>query len=180
VFKLCLSLKSKENQHFCCNKNLQIKNLPMSLPEKSMAPDFTLASTSGDPFTLSKTAASKPLILYFYPKDFTAVCTKEACEFRDSFGFFRDLNVDVYGISRDNIPTHHEFKKAHNLPFDLLADEDGQVADLYKATIPIIRFTKRITYLLDAQHHIAAVYTNLFGAKKHISEMIKQIKSGNL
>lgn len=152
----------------------------MSLPEKSMAPDFALDSTSGSPFSLSKTAAGKPVILYFYPKDFTSVCTKEACEFRDSFDFFRGLNVDVYGISRDDIPTHHRFKEAYNLPFDLLADEDGQVADLYKATIPVIRLTKRVTYLLDAGHRIAAVYTNLFGAKKHISEMITRVKSGGL
>lgn len=152
----------------------------MSLSKQSIAPDFTLASTSGAPFTLSKTAAGKPLVLYFYPKDFTPGCTKEACEFRDTFAFFRDLNIDIYGISRDNIPTHQEFKKAHKLPFELLADEDGQVADLYKASIPLIRFTKRITYLLDAEHRVAAVYTNLFGAKKHIHDMIEQVKAGKV
>ncbi len=152
----------------------------MSLPLKSIAPDFTLASTSGTSFTLSKSAAGRPVILYFYPKDFTPGCTKEACEFRDTFSFFRDLNIAVYGISRDDIPTHQEFKKAHNLPFELLADEDGKVADLYKASMPLIRFTKRITYLLDAEHRVAAVYSNLFGAKKHIREMIEQVKTESI
>ena len=152
----------------------------MALPLHSIAPDFTLPSTAGEPFTLSKTAANKPLILYFYPKDFTPGCTKEACKFRDTFSFFRDVNIDVYGISRDTLSTHYEFKKAHQLPFELLADEDGQVADSYKATVPLIRFTKRITYLLDAQHRVSAVYTNLFGAKKHIHDMIEQVKAGKV
>lgn len=152
----------------------------MALKENTQAPDFSLASTSGTTFTLSKTAAKKPLILYFYPKDFTSGCTKEACEFRDSFSFFRDLDIDIFGISRDNVATHHEFKKAYQLPFELLADEDGQVADLYKASVPLIRFTKRITYLLDANHKVAAVYSNLFGAKKHIYDMIAQVKTGKV
>ena len=152
----------------------------MALPIQSIAPDFTLASTGGEPFTLSKAAAGKPVVLYFYPKDFTPGCTKEACEFRDTFAFFRNLNIDICGISRDNITSHQEFKKAHKLPFELLADEDGQVADLYKASIPLIRFTKRITYLLDANHRVSAVYTNLFGARKHIHDMIEQVKAGKV
>ena len=150
----------------------------MALKENTPAPDFTLGSTSGKPFTLSKDAAGKPLIIYFYPKDFTSGCTKEACEFRDSFEFFKDTKIDVYGISRDSVETHHKFRKAHNLPFHLLADEDGRVADLYKASVPLINFTKRITYLLDKNHRIAGVYQNLFGAKKHIHEMIAKVKAG--
>lgn len=150
----------------------------MALKENSQAPDFTLDSTSGIPFSLSKSAKGKPLVIYFYPKDFTPGCTKEACEFRDSFEFFNGLDIDIYGISRDAVATHHEFRKAHNLPFHLLADEDGKVADLYDASVPIINFTKRITYLLDKNHKVAGVYQNLFGARKHIKEMISKVKEG--
>lgn len=148
----------------------------MALKENTPAPDFSLPSTSGSSFRLSKEAAGRPLILYFYPKDFTAGCTKEACEFRDTFEHFRGLDIDIYGISRDDIPTHHAFKKAHNLPFELLADEEGKVANLYGASIPLINFTRRITYLLDKDHKIAGVYQNLFGARKHIQEMIRKVK----
>lgn len=148
----------------------------MALKENTAAPEFSLPSTGGGTFTLSKEAAGKPVIIYFYPKDFTSGCTKEACEFRDTFEYFRDLDIDIYGISRDDIPTHHAFRKAHNLPFELLADEDGKVADLYDASIPLIRFTKRVTYLLDAEHRIAGVYQNLFGSRKHIKEMIDKVK----
>lgn len=147
----------------------------MALKVNTAAPDFSLPSTSGRLFTLSKEAAGKPLIIYFYPKDFTSVCTKEACEFRDSFEYFKGLDIDIYGISRDDIPTHQEFKKTYQLPFELLADEDGRVADLYDATVPLIRFTKRITYLLDRNHQVAGVYQNMFGSKRHIEEMIKKV-----
>lgn len=149
----------------------------MPLSENSTAPNFTLPSTEGKDFSLNKDAAGKPLIIYFYPKDFTPGCTKEACEFRDSFAFFRDLDIPVYGISRDSVETHHKFREAHNLPFHLLADTDGKVAELYKASVPLIKFTRRITYLLDAQHNIVGVYTNLFGATKHIHQMIEKVKA---
>lgn len=149
----------------------------MALKAGHKAPDFTLPSTSGKNFHLSKDKFLKPLIIYFYPKDFTGGCTKEACGFRDTFEFFRGADIDVIGISRDNIDTHHEFRKAHNIPFELLSDIDGAVAKAYDATVPLINFTRRITYLLDKQHTIVAVYENLFGAKKHIDEMISQVKT---
>lgn len=150
----------------------------MPLKLKEQAPDFSLPSTSGADFTLSKNAANKPVIIYFYPKDFTPGCTKEACGFRDTFNFFKELNIMVIGISRDSVEIHHEFKKAHDLPFELLSDENGKVSDLYKTSIPLIKFTKRITYLLDRQHKIAAVYENFFGATKHIHEMVDQVSNG--
>jgi peroxiredoxin Q/BCP len=116
--------------------------------------------------------------LYFYPKDFTSGCTKEACEFRDSFSLFKNLSVEVIGISRDDINTHLDFKKQYNLPFELLADTKGEVADLYDASMPLIKFTRRITYLLDKKHRIAAVFTNLFAAEKHIKTMIEHVQKG--
>ena len=150
----------------------------MALKPGSKAPDFTLASTSGRNFSFHRDHAGKPAILYFYPKDFTPVCTAEACEFRDTFDFFRDSDMDVFGISRDDVPTHQRFKEAHKLPFELLADVDGKVAAKYKATVPILKFTRRITYLLDKDHTIVAAYENLFASAKHVEEMVKRIRSG--
>ena len=150
----------------------------MSLTIGSKAPDFKLQSTSGREFQLEKNKLFKPLVIYFYPKDFTPGCTTEACEFRDTFELFRDMDIDILGISRDDIKTHLEFKKINQLPFELLSDPDGKVAKLYDAVLPLVNFTKRITYLLDKKHTIVASYQNLFGAKKHIDEMIKQVKKG--
>jgi peroxiredoxin Q/BCP len=152
----------------------------MPLKEKEPAPDFTLPSTSGKNFTLSKDLANKPGILFFYPKDFTPTCTKEACEFRDTFAAFRNLDIEVIGISRDDVATHQRFKEQYNLPFQLLADTDGKVAGLYKALIPVIKVTRRVTYLLNKNHQVAAVFENMFTAEKHIATMVEQVKVGAL
>jgi len=100
----------------------------------------------------------------------------EACEFRDQFAEFRDLDVPVFGISRDDIPTHEKFKKAHRLPFELLADMDGKVCKKYDALIPLIKMPKRVTYLLDEKHQIIAVYDGIFENKAHVEAMIRQLK----
>ncbi len=150
----------------------------MPLKENQPAPDFSLPSTSGNTFTLSKDLQSKPCIIYFYPKDFTPGCTKEACEFRDMFAVFRNVNMEVIGISRDDIETHLTFKQQYKLPFELLSDTDGKVAGLYKALIPVVKVTRRITYLLDKNHRIAAVFESMFAAEKHIEVMVEKVKSG--
>lgn len=147
----------------------------MPLQVNQQAPDFSLPSTKGE-FMLNKDAANQPVILYFYPKDFTRVCTKEACTFRDNFEFFKELKVTVLGISTDNPEQHLNFKQKHQLPFDLLSDVDGKVSKAYKAHIPFLNLSRRVTYLLDKDHKIAAVYSDLFGAEGHINKMIEQLK----
>ncbi|PIQ48264.1 MAG: peroxiredoxin [Cytophagales bacterium CG12_big_fil_rev_8_21_14_0_65_40_12] len=151
----------------------------MALKIGTTAPEINLKSTNGKRFILSDEMKGKPCIIYFYPKDFTPGCTEEACTFRDAFSEFRDLEVDVFGISRDTIASHLKFKAAHNLPFELLSDLDGKVCKAYDALVPIIALPKRVTYLLDENHSVAAVYQDMFGAKKHIEKMLKEMKSAN-
>ncbi len=148
----------------------------MSLPINSKAPNFRTPSTSGSNFELSTDAAGQACILYFYPKDFTPVCTIEACEFKSTFDFFKDLDVKVYGISKDDIETHNRFKKAYTLPFDLLADPEGEIASLYGAYMPLIKFTKRLTFLLDANHQIIHISSNVFEDRSGIETMIAELK----
>jgi peroxiredoxin Q/BCP len=148
----------------------------MALKIGTSAPDFTLPATNGKNISLSKDLAGKPCVLYFYPKDFTPGCTKEACEFRDQFATFRNLEVDVLGISRDNIDSHKKFKETHKLPFELLSDVNGSVCKAYEALIPIIGIPKRISYLLDKEHKIVAVYQDFFGAEEHIKAMLAKIQ----
>ncbi|MFT6960752.1 MAG: peroxiredoxin Q/BCP [Flammeovirgaceae bacterium] len=150
----------------------------MPLKVDSQAPDFTLPSTSGSDITLSKDLAGKPCIVYFYPKDFTPGCTKEACEFRDAFEEFRGLEIDIFGISRDSIESHDKFRAEHQLPFHLLSDKSGDVCKAYQSLIPFIGVPKRITYLLDKDHKIAAVNDSMFDAVGHIKNMIAKVKEG--
>ena len=115
-------------------------------------------------------------MIYFYPKDFTPGCTREACTFRDQHHEFAGLGIDVFGISRDSIESHHKFKKEHELPFELLSDRSGSVCKLYSALVPVLRVPKRITYLLDKDHKIVASYDSMFDAAGHIKKMVEKLK----
>ncbi len=148
----------------------------MALKLNTQAPNFTLDSTSGSAFSLQKEMEGKPCILYFYPKDFTMGCTAEACEFRNEFAEFQGVDVPIFGISKDDIPTHLKFKTQYKLPFELLADTAGLVTKMYDALVPLIGIPNRTTYLLDATHKIIGVYDNLLYPKGHISAMLKTIK----
>lgn len=148
----------------------------MALKIGTVAPDFSLKGTSGLELNLKKDLAGKSFILYFYPKDFTPGCTAEACEFRDQFEAFRNLDVPVFGISRDNLETHEKFKKTHRLPFELLADESGKVCKAYDALIPLVKMPKRVTYLIDSEFKIAGVFQDMFESKKHIESMLKKLQ----
>ncbi len=147
----------------------------MALSIGDTAPNFTLESTSGKSFTLNTSLENSPCILYFYPKDFTPGCNAEACEFRDHFETFKNIDLPVYGISTDSIATHLKFKKKYQLPFELLADTKGVVTKQYDALIPILNLSKRVTYLLDKDHVIKAVYQEMFGARNHIKAMIEEV-----
>lgn len=147
----------------------------MALKTGTQAPDFSLKGTSGLQLTPSRDLRGKSFILYFYPKDFTKVCTAEACEFRDQFAAFRELDIPVFGVSRDDVETHERFKKEFSLPFDLLSDPGGKVCQAYDALVPLIRMPKRITYLINKKHQIAAAYSDMFESKAHIEKMLKKI-----
>ena len=146
----------------------------MALSVGQKAPDFKLPSTSGQILQMSGDLLGKAFILYFYPKDFTRGCTAEACEFRDQFEAFRNLDIPVFGVSRDDIPTHQKFRKAYKLPFDLLSDGNGKVCKSYDALIPLINMPKRVTYLIDEKHEIAGVFSDMFESKGHIDNMLKK------
>lgn len=152
----------------------------MSLAIGSKAPSFSLPSSSGQQFDLEVDYKDKPLILYFYPADFTRGCTAEACSYRDSFEVFKGYDVDIIGVSKDSVATHKRFKKEYKLPFELLSDLKLEVSRKYDAVFPIVNVVKRITYLLDKSHTIVAVYDNLFMAKNHIDEMMRKVKAGKV
>ena len=103
----------------------------MTLQVGDPAPDFTLPNQDGESVQLSSLKGQR-VILYFYPKDDTPGCTKEACNFRDRWGRFEDHNIKVFGISKDNAASHTKFISKHSLPFTLLTDEEPcAVASLY-------------------------------------------------
>lgn len=100
------------------------------LPVGTKAPDFTLKDKDGNEVSLSNFAGKK-VVLYFYPKDSTPGCTKQACSYRDNFGQFREKGVVVIGISKDSIKAHTNFAAKNDLPFLLLSDPELQAIQAY-------------------------------------------------
>lgn len=138
----------------------------MDLNSGMKAPDFVLPDETGMERKLSD-YLGKPLILYFYPKDDTPGCTKEACGFRDDYSQYESVDVDIVGVSPDSPEKHTKFKNKYNLPFTLLADENHEVADKYgvwglkKMAGREYYGIKRTTFLIDRDGTIKKVFTNV-------------------
>jgi peroxiredoxin Q/BCP len=135
----------------------------MTLEKGDLAPDFTLADQHGESHRLSDYQGQWVLV-YFYPRDDTPGCTKEACAIRDNFAEFQAANAKVLGISTDTVASHEKFAAKYDLPFTLLADEGQEVVKLYdvwgeKSSFGKKYFgTKRMSFLVDQEGKIAKVY----------------------
>lgn len=141
------------------------------------APSFTLNDAKGQTHYLSD-YAGKYLVLYFYPKDDTPGCTKEACHFRDDMLQLEKLGAKIVGISVDDSQSHDEFAKKYNLPFPLLTDSSGKVADSYNAltNLFVVKIAKRYTFLINPEGKVAKIYTNV-DTSKHSQQIIDDLKA---
>lgn len=148
----------------------------MALEAGTPAPDFELPDENGTLRRLSE-YRGQPLVLYFYPKDDTPGCTKEACNFRDDYSAYEAAGVTILGISPDSSASHAKFKTKYDLPFTLLADEDHQVADQYEAWGPkkfmgrSYEGVLRTTYLIDEDGRIKEVFEKVRPAE-HSKEIL--------
>jgi peroxiredoxin Q/BCP len=140
------------------------------------APDFTLPSQMGDNMTLSEYFGKKNIVLYFYPKDETRGCTREACEFRDRYDVFTSLGAEVLGVSSDTLESHKSFATHHGLPFLLLSDEDGKVRKLYGVPSTMGIIPGRVTYIIDKKGVVRHVFSSQFQPEQHIEEALKILK----
>jgi peroxiredoxin Q/BCP len=138
----------------------------------SIAPDFTLPSQSGQMVSLKDFVGEKPVVLFFYPKDDTPGCTKEACAFRDDYEGFGKLDAEVIGISSDSVESHRSFAAKHNLPYTLLSDEERKVRKLYSVPNTLGLFPGRVTYVIDRGGFVRHVFSSQLGAEKHVEEAL--------
>ena len=121
------------------------------------APDFSVAASDGTTLHLKDAIGKGIIILYFYPKDDTPGCTKEACGIRDTFDEFKGLNATVFGVSFDSVESHKNFIAKYKLPFVLLADTDKSVSKLYGVADDSSRVASRATFVIDKAGKIAFV-----------------------
>lgn len=146
-----------------------------NLKLNSKAPNFNLPDANGQMVSLSQFKGSW-MVLYFYPKDDTPGCTKEACEFRDDLHKLEKLGAKVVGISVDDSASHAAFAKKYSLPFPLLSDKDGAVAQQYNAltNLGMIKIAKRYTFLIDSDGNLRKSYLSV-DTSKHSQEIIDDL-----
>ena len=130
------------------------------LEEGAAAPDFALPTDDGRTVKLSDYKGKQTVVLYFYPKDETPGCTKQACAFRDSFADFRKANVEVLGVSVDDVESHKAFKKNQRLTFTLLADDKKEVSTAY-GVLTSSGYSRRVTFIIDKDGVIRKIYRNV-------------------
>jgi peroxiredoxin Q/BCP len=143
------------------------------------APQFTLPETNGGKVSLTDFKGKK-IVLYFYPKDNTSGCTKEACGFRDVYGDYLQKNAIIIGISKDSCASHLKFMEKHQLPFLLLCDEDHKVMEKYGVWVEKSMYgkkymgTERATFIIDENGKITKIFRKVKVAK-NIEEVTKAL-----
>lgn len=140
------------------------------------APDFSLTSGEGKTVSLGDFKGKKSVVLYFYPKDETTVCTKEACSFRDNFQAFTDLGAEVIGVSADSVESHANFSKHHKLPFILLSDSENKVRKTYGVPSTFGMIPGRVTYVIDKQGVVRYLFNSQMQGEKHVTEALRILK----
>ncbi|WP_440134450.1 peroxiredoxin [Chitinophaga sancti] len=154
---------------FACNSKSQLK-----VGDK--VPAFQLKDQDGNTFDISTALGKQPLVIYFYPKDETSVCTKEACSFRDAYTSFSQYGAKVIGISADGVASHKKFAEHHHLPFTLLADTSNTVRKLFGVPKTFV-IPGRVTYVVDKQGVIVHTFNSMKDSEKHVQEALAALKN---
>jgi peroxiredoxin Q/BCP len=143
----------------------------MTLAVGTQAPGFSVKDTNGNTVSL-RDFTGKTVVLYFYPKDDTPGCTKEACSFRDSYSEYQGKDIVVLGVSMDDEASHQQFTNKFNLPFPLLADVDGSITNAYDVAGG--GYAKRVTYVIDGDGKIIKVYDSV-KTDTHASDILADL-----
>lgn len=141
------------------------------------APEFEGVDQSGRRVTLSDLVRDSAIVLYFYPKDFTPVCTAQACLFRDTEAELAAEGVKVVGVSGDDTASHAKFAEKHQVPYPLLSDPDKQIQKAYEARQLLGLLAKRVTYVIDRNRKIRGVFHHELSAQKHIDAVRSVLRS---
>ncbi|MEI7828365.1 MAG: peroxiredoxin [Prolixibacteraceae bacterium] len=143
----------------------------------SIIPEFSLKDQSGNNFDIQSVLGKKNLVIYFYPKDDSPGCTKEACSFRDQFEVFADANALIIGISSQSVKSHKEFADKYRLNYTLLSDEEGKVRKLFGVPTNFLGLIPgRVTYVVNKEGKVVYLFNSQIKAEQHVSEALKILK----
>ena len=138
-------------------------------------PSFSLKNEQGETVNIDN-FIGKPMVIYFYPKDDTPGCTKEACAFRDNFEDFTDAGITVFGISVDDEASHLAFKEKYRLPFSLLSDIGNKVRKQWKVPTDLFGLLPgRVTYSIDKTGTIKHIFKSQMKAEQHVKEALQSL-----
>ena len=140
------------------------------------APEFKLPSNAGREVSLSDFRGKSSVVLYFYPKDETEGCTKEACAFRDTYERFKERGAEVLGVSSDTVESHRKFAEHHNLSFLLLSDPHGEVRKVYGVPSTLGFIPGRVTYVIDDQGIVRFIFNSQMRPEQHITEALNALQ----
>ena len=147
-----------------------------ALRKGDAAPTLPMSTQDGDTISLADYQGQHPVVLYFYPKDDTPICTMEACSFRDAYDDFRAAGAVVIGVSGDTQASHRRFIAQHDLPFLLVADTDGALRRAFGLPSGISLFNKRITFVIDQEGTIRHAFESRFAAGQHVEEALAVVQ----
>lgn len=137
-------------------------------------PSFSLKNQNGETISIDS-SIGKTMVIYFYPKDDTPGCTKEACKFRDEYERFTDLGTMVIGISADSVESHKKFEEKYNLPFTLLADTENKVRNMFGVPKNLFLIPGRVTYIIDTNGIVKYIFNSQLSAEKHIDNALEEL-----
>jgi peroxiredoxin Q/BCP len=140
------------------------------------APPFTAVLQDGSRFDSASVLGKKLVVLFFYPKDNTPVCTKEACAFRDSYEKFTAAGAEVIGVSSDSPATHRAFAEKHRLPFPIISDHDRALRKLFGVPNPLGLIPGRVTYVIDRQGVVRLVFSALLASDDHVRRALAAVQ----
>lgn len=147
-----------------------------SIKTGDRAPDFTATDQHGETLTLREFRGRQAVVLFFYPKDESPVCTAQACAFRDAFDEFVNAGAAVVGISQDSSDSHAKFAEHHQLPFRLITDSRGTIRKAFGVPRSLILLPGRVTYVIDRQGIVRHVFNSQFQADRHVSGALKCVR----
>jgi len=150
--------------------------MPQTIKTGDKLPEFSLPDEN-NAIIKSRELTGSPLIIYFYPKDETRGCTREACSFRDHFQDFTDAGAKVIGISADSPESHRNFKENHRLPFTLLSDSGNKVRKLFGVPADLLGLIPgRVTYVFNPEGILVHVFRSQLNTERHVTESLEIIK----
>lgn len=147
------------------------------LKEGTEAPAFETQLDTGETFRLADQRGQRNVVLYFYPKDFTMGCTREACSFRDEYDEVEKYDAVIIGVSTDSAESHQRFRERHDLPFPLIADQDRRLVKLYDAVGLLPFMTARVTYVIDKQGVIRRAVRHDLNIGAHLTDVLEALQA---